>query len=126
MISPLRFYRMSPRRQDSQDTLFDESANGGDDNDKLDCRLPLFFFFTFRPEAMSHLSTHDSDVHHRSEGMPQDPFLVVQPSLNDSLLVKQGLVDEMTLPPPTHSAHDIQVCGVYRSLPIAMMERAIS
>src|SRR6201999_2839104 len=70
MISPLRFYRMSPRRQDSQDTLFEESVNGGDENDKLDCRLPLFFFFTFRPEAVSHFSTHDSDVHHRSEGMP--------------------------------------------------------
>jgi len=38
-----------------------------------------------------------------------DPFLVVQPSLNDSMLVKQGLVEETALPPPVHSAHDIQV-----------------
>lgn len=38
-----------------------------------------------------------------------DPFLVVQPSLNDSVLVKQGLVDKTALPPPVHSAHDIQV-----------------
>ncbi|KAH9065253.1 hypothetical protein EDB87DRAFT_1043155 [Lactarius vividus] len=37
-----------------------------------------------------------------------DPFLVVQPSLNDSVLVKQGLVEETTLPLPVHSAHDIQ------------------
>jgi len=37
-----------------------------------------------------------------------DPFLVVQPSLNNSMLVKQGLVEETALPPPVHSAHDIQ------------------
>lgn len=37
-----------------------------------------------------------------------DPFLVVQPSLNDSMLVKQGLVEETALPPPMHRAHDIQ------------------
>lgn len=44
--------------------------------------------------------------------IPLDPFLVVKPSLNDSLLVKQGLVEETTLPRPTHSAYDIQVCFV--------------
>jgi len=66
--------RMSPRRQDSQETLLDE-LNIGDD--KLDA-------------------------------IPLDPFLVVPPSLNDSLLVKQGLVEETTLPQPTHSAYDIQ------------------
>ncbi|KAI0297745.1 hypothetical protein BC826DRAFT_1001082 [Russula brevipes] len=68
-------YRMSPRRQDSDETLVDESSNVG--YDKLD-------------------------------GVPLDPFLIVQPSLNDSVLVKQGLVEEMTLPPPTHRAYDVQ------------------
>jgi len=67
--------RMSPRRQDSQETLLDELVNIGDD--KLDA-------------------------------IPLDPFLIVPPSLNDSLLVKQGLVEETTLPQPTHSAYDIQ------------------
>lgn len=37
-----------------------------------------------------------------------DPFLVVQPSLDNSMLVKQGLVEETALPPPMHSARDIQ------------------
>jgi hypothetical protein len=41
--------------------------------------------------------------------MTKDPFLVVRPSLNDSVLVQQGLVEETTLPQPTHSARDIQV-----------------
>jgi len=68
---------MSPRRQDSQETLFDGSAYSYSGDDKLDC-------------------------------MPQDPFLIVQPSLNDSMLVKQGLVEETTMPSPTHIAHDIQ------------------
>jgi hypothetical protein len=55
--------------------------------------------------------------------MPQDPFLVVQPSLNDSVLVKQGLVEETTVPQPTHSAHNIQVCFQTALLPTAMIER---
>ncbi|KAH9991261.1 hypothetical protein BJV77DRAFT_1008535 [Russula vinacea] len=42
------------------------------------------------------------------DAIPLDPFLIVKPSLNDSLLVKRGLVEETTLPQPTHSAHDIQ------------------
>ncbi|KAF8500806.1 hypothetical protein F5888DRAFT_1303708 [Russula emetica] len=42
------------------------------------------------------------------DAIPLDPFLVVPPSFNDSLLVKQGLVEETTLPQPTHSAYDIQ------------------
>ncbi|KAN0129533.1 hypothetical protein V8E53_012715 [Lactarius tabidus] len=42
------------------------------------------------------------------DAIPLDPFLVVQPSLNNSMLVKQGLVEETVLPPPMHSAHDIQ------------------
>ena len=46
-----------------------------------------------------------------------DPFLVVQPSLNDSMLVKQGLVEETALPLPVHSAHDIQVGTLLRALP---------
>jgi hypothetical protein len=46
-----------------------------------------------------------------------DPFLVVQPSLNDSMLVKQGMVEETALPPPVHSAHDIQVSTLLRALP---------
>ena len=46
-----------------------------------------------------------------------DPFLVVQPSLNDSMLVKQGLVEETALPPPVHSAHDIQVGTLLRAFP---------
>jgi hypothetical protein len=62
----------------------------------------LLFFF--RP-ANSYSST----------GVPLDPFLIVQPSLNDSLLVKQGLVEETVPPPPTHNPHDIQVCFVLGS-----------
>ncbi|KAH9080343.1 hypothetical protein EDB83DRAFT_970260 [Lactarius deliciosus] len=42
------------------------------------------------------------------DALVHDPFLVVHPSLNDSVLVKQGLVEEMALPLPVHSAHDIQ------------------
>lgn len=43
----------------------------------------------------------------------------MQPSLNDSLLVKQGLVEETTLPQPTHSAYDIQVCfAVWRVIKV--------
>jgi len=60
----------------------------------------------FRHAAVAYLP----NVHHRSKAIPLDPFLIVQPSLNDSLLVKQGLVEETTLPQPTHSAYDIQVC----------------
>jgi hypothetical protein len=58
---------------------------------------PLFIFIPAHSSA------------HRPKAIPLDPFLVVQPSLNDSLLVKQGLVEETTLPQPTHSAYDIQV-----------------
>jgi hypothetical protein len=46
-----------------------------------------------------------------------DPFLVVQPSLDNSMLVKQGLVEETALPPPMHSARDIQVGILFRALP---------
>jgi hypothetical protein len=56
--------------------------------------------------------------------MPKDPFLVVT-SLNDSVLVKQGLVEETTLPLPTHSAYDIQVCFACGSLPIPMIKHVI-
>jgi len=42
------------------------------------------------------------------EVISHDPFLVVQPSFNDSVLVKQGLVEETTLPLPIHNAHGIQ------------------
>lgn len=42
------------------------------------------------------------------DALVHDPFLVVHPSLNDSVLVKQGLVEETALPLPVHSAHDIQ------------------
>jgi len=73
-------HRMSPRRQDSQETLVDGSTNGYSGGNKLDF-------------------------------MPQDPFLIVQPSLNDSVLVKQGLVEETTLPPPTHIARDVHWQG---------------
>ncbi|KAI0304258.1 hypothetical protein B0F90DRAFT_1704064 [Multifurca ochricompacta] len=45
---------------------------------------------------------------HKVDDAPHDPFLIVQPSLNDSLLVKQGLVEETMLPPLTHIAHDVQ------------------
>ncbi len=110
---------MSPRRQDSQETLFD--GLGGDD--RLDGTLPLFL----PPDRAcgSVLPFYlTPDVHHRSKGMPQDPFLVVT-SLNDSVLVKQGLVEETTLPPPTHSAYDIQVCFACDTLPIPMIEHVI-
>jgi hypothetical protein len=104
IVSPHR-YAMSPRRQDSEETLFDGSSNDGSGYDKLDCVLPTFFpFFFFRP-ANSYPST----------GVPLDPFLIVQPSLDDTLLVKQGLVEETVPPPPTHNPHDIQVCFVFGS-----------
>ena len=41
----------------------------------------------------------------------------VQPSLNDSMLVEEGLVEETALPLPVHSAHDIQVGTLLRALP---------
>ncbi|KAH9033320.1 hypothetical protein EDB84DRAFT_105271 [Lactarius hengduanensis] len=51
------------------------------------------------------------------DALVHDPFLVVHPSLNDSVLVKQGLVEETALPLPVHSAHDIQVCSSFPVLP---------
>ena len=54
-----------------------------------------------------------ADLHHAHralEVITHDPFLVVRPSLNDSVLVKQGLVAETTLPLPIHNAYDVQVC----------------
>ncbi|KAH9969802.1 hypothetical protein BC827DRAFT_34961 [Russula dissimulans] len=42
------------------------------------------------------------------EDIFHDPFLIVQPSFNDSMLVKQGLVEETTLPLPIHNAYDVQ------------------
>jgi hypothetical protein len=102
---------MSPGRQETQETLFDGSAYSYSGDDKLDCAFPLFL-----PSDLPQWLTfvRDLDDHHRSIGMPQDPFLIVQPSLNDSVLVKQGLVEETTMPSPTHIARDIQVrfvCG---------------
>ncbi|KAH9975620.1 hypothetical protein BJV74DRAFT_862545 [Russula compacta] len=55
-------------------------------------------------DGLANIGDDKSDCH----CTPLDPFLVVRPSLNDSVLVKQGLVEETTLPPPTHSAHDVQ------------------
>jgi hypothetical protein len=94
---------MSPRRQDSQETLRDEILNIGDD--KLDgTYCPSFHFHT-----QQWLTRRLTRLHNRSKAIPLDPFLVVQSSLNNSLLVKQGLVEETPLPQPTHSAYDIQV-----------------
>ncbi|KAI9464946.1 hypothetical protein BJY52DRAFT_1221070 [Lactarius psammicola] len=94
--STRRGYSMSPRRLGSEETLFDGLVDVG--NDKVD---GSFSFFLLRPTVMAHRCTiQEAPVH--------DPFLVVQPSLNDSMLVKQGLVEETALPPPVHSAHDIQ------------------
>lgn len=45
MISSQHNHRMSSRRQDSQETLFDGSA---DSYDKLDCALPLFLLSDLR------------------------------------------------------------------------------
>lgn len=59
-----------------------------------------------------------------SAAIPLDPFLVVPPSLNDSLLVKQGLVEETTLPQPTHSAYDIQVRFTIQLVP-KLLERVV-
>jgi hypothetical protein len=42
-VSPHR-YTMSPRRQDSEETLFDGSSNDSSGHDKLDCVLSTFFF----------------------------------------------------------------------------------
>ncbi|KAH9980099.1 hypothetical protein BGW80DRAFT_1273280 [Lactifluus volemus] len=53
-------------------------------------------------------SSNDSSGHDKLDCVPLDPFLIVQPSLDDSLLVKQGLVEETVPPPPTHNPHDIQ------------------
>jgi hypothetical protein len=88
---------MSPRRQGSEETLLGN-------HDKLDGSLS-FFFLTYG-ESSSMI-----------QDVLRDPFLVVQPSLNDSMLVKQGLVEETALPLPVHSAHDIQVGPLFRALP---------
>jgi hypothetical protein len=58
------------------------------------------------------------NIRHAITAIPLDPFLIVPPSLNDSLLVKQGLVEETTLPQPTHSAYDIQVCFAVQLVPM--------
>ena len=108
---------MSPHRQDSQETLLDELVNIGDD--KLDGILSLFLFSDLR-----HWLTRLHNIHHRSTAIPLDPFLVVPPSLNDSLLVKQGLVEETALPQPTHSAYDIQVCFAVQ-LVLKLLERVV-
>ena len=68
--------------------------------------------------------THLHDTRHRSIAIPLDPFLIVPPSLDDSLLVKQGLVEETTLPQPTHSAYDIQVCFAVQ-LVLGLLEHAV-
>ncbi|KAF8271922.1 hypothetical protein EI94DRAFT_1719211 [Lactarius quietus] len=100
-----RGYSMSPRRPGSDDTLLDGLVDVG--NDKVDGSLS---FFCLRDTANAQLLTIQ-------DALLLDPFLVVQPSLNDSMLVKQGLVVETALPPPVHSAHDIQVGTLFRALP---------
>ncbi len=60
----------------------------------------------------------------KSTAIPLDPFLIVPPSLNDSLLVKQGLVEETTLPQPAHSAYDIQVCFAVQLI-TKLLERVV-
>jgi hypothetical protein len=108
--------RMSPRRQDSEETLLDELANVGDD--KLDGILS-FLFFSLLAVADSH------DIRRLPTAVPLDPFLIVPPSLNDSLLLKQGLVEETTLPQPTHSAYDIQVRIAVQFVP-QLLERVVT
>ena len=90
---------MSPRRQGSEETLLEN-------HDKVDGSLSLLFSLT---QSESSLMTIQDAL--------CDPFLVVQPSLNDSMLVKQGLVEETTLPLPVHSAYDIQVGHLFPALP---------
>ena len=94
---------MFPRRRDSEETLLDGLVDVG--NDVVDGSL---FFLCPQTMANVHMTIQDGLL---------DPFLVVQPSLNDSMLVKQGLVEETALPPPIHSAHDIQVGTLLRALP---------
>ena len=48
------------------------------------------------------------------------------PSLNDSLLLKQGLVEETTLPQPTHSAYDIQVRITVQLVPKLLVRTLLS
>jgi len=55
------------------------------------------------------------------EDIFHDPFLIVQPSFNDSMLVKQGLVEETTLPLPIHNAYDVRVGMGTRLVLIAAM-----
>ncbi|KAI0260233.1 hypothetical protein BC834DRAFT_901813 [Gloeopeniophorella convolvens] len=78
--TPLRAFHPSPRRQASEDTLV--NALLGASEEKLDDSL--------------------------SSPLPNDPFMIVRPSLNDSVLVQQGLVEETTRPAPTHNAYDVQ------------------
>lgn len=104
--------RMSPRRQDSQETLLDELVDMGED--KSDGMLSFLLSVLRQWLTPSRLY----NIRHRSAAMiPLDPFLVVPPSLDDSLLVKQGLVEETTLPQPTHSAYDIQVSFAVQLVP---------
>jgi hypothetical protein len=71
--------------------------------------------FYFQTSGNGLLVLHD--ICHLPTAIPLDPFLIVPPSLNDSLLLKQGLVEETTLPQPTHSAYDIQVCFAVQLVP---------
>ena len=71
--------------------------------------------FYFQTSGNGLLVLHD--ICYLPTAIPLDPFLIVPPSLNDSLLLKQGLVEETTLPQPTHSAYDIQVCFAVQLVP---------
>ncbi|KAI9451387.1 hypothetical protein F5148DRAFT_1239603 [Russula earlei] len=98
-----RGYWTPTRRRHSQEMLFDGGlGNGG--SDKLDgAFLPPFLF-----SGLQQWPTHLNHDFCGTEVISHDPFLIVQPSLNDSVLVKQGLVEETMLPPPTHNAYDIR------------------
>lgn len=90
---------MFPRRQGSEETLVEN-------HDKVDGSFSFLFSPTF--DEGSSMTIQDALL---------DPFLVVQPSLDDSMLVKQGLVEQTALPLPVHSVHDIQVGRLFRALP---------
>ncbi len=67
-------------------------------------------FLSFPADLWQGLNTPIQDASH-------DPFLLVQPSLDDSVLVKQGMVEETALPPAVHSGYDIQVGSFFRASP---------
>ncbi|KAI0051434.1 hypothetical protein FA95DRAFT_276312 [Auriscalpium vulgare] len=66
----------------------------------------------------------DPDSISCSSASPTDPYLVVNPSLDHSVLLTHGLVEPTTLPLPTHNLRDVQASppSYDRSYPLFMRQ----